>query len=95
MTGADAIRLRPADNVATVLRPIAAGETIVVRCDGQVSALFAAGPIPMCHKISLAPLEPGQAVIKYGQRIGDATTPVEPGRHVHIHNLRSARAKAP
>ncbi len=92
--GADAIRLRPEDNVATVLRPVAAGERIQVRCGAEVTALAAADAIPMCHKVSLLPIKQGSAVVKHGQSIGEAVAPVGAGRHVHVHNLRSARARA-
>lgn len=95
MSGVDAIRLRPEDNVATVLRPVGARETILVRCGGEMTTLVAAEAIPTCHKISVAPIADGAAVLKYGQSIGHATAPVGIGRHVHIHNLRSARARAP
>ncbi|UFN48455.1 UxaA family hydrolase [Roseomonas sp. OT10] len=88
----DAIRLEAADNVATVLRPVAAGESIRVACGADVRLLPAIDAIPMCHKISLLPIAQGQAVVKYGQAIGLASAPVEAGRHVHVHNLRSARA---
>ncbi len=91
---ADAIRLRPEDNVATVLRPVAAGESIHVRCGAEVTTLVAADPIPMCHKVSVVPITEGQPVIKYGQSIGQAISAVRVGVHVHVHNLRSARARA-
>ncbi len=75
MTDADAIRLTPEDNVATVLRAVRPGERLQVRCGGVVSDVLARDAIPLCHKISLA-------------RIAD-------GQHVHVHNMRSARAKGP
>jgi altronate dehydratase small subunit len=94
VTGVDAIRLQSEDNVATVLRPVAAGETIVVGSAGTGRTLLAQDAIPMCHKISVAPIAAGAPVMKYGHSIGTATVPVEEGRHVHVHNLRSARARA-
>lgn len=60
----------------------------------RVVAVAAADAIPLCHKISVSPIEAGQRVIKYGQSIGEALAAVGPGRHVHVHNLRSARARA-
>lgn len=88
----DAIRLSPSDNVATVLRPVSAGETVRIGAGG--AALTARDAIPLCHKIALAPIAPGEAVLKYGHPIGRATERIEAGRHVHVHNLRSARAAA-
>ena len=90
----DAICLTPEDNVATMLRPVAAGEAIRIRQAGAVRTLAAQEAIPICHKICVVPIGLGQPVVKYGQSIGEATAAVAAGRHVHIHNLRSARAKA-
>lgn len=92
--GADAIRLSPADNVATVLRAVAAGERLSVRCGPDLLALAARQPIPLCHKISLGDLPAGVPVVKYGQPIGVTTAAIAAGDHVHIHNMRSARASA-
>ena len=92
---ADAIRLSPDDNVATVLRAVRLGERLQVRCGDAVAEVVAQEPIPLCHKISLVPIAAGAAVMKYGQRIGESLTPIEAGRHVHVHNIRSLRAKVP
>ena len=89
----DAIRLSPADNVATVLRAVAAGEHLRVRCGTKIMDVRACEPIPLCHKISLAEIGSASPVIKYGQPIGEASAPIPLGAHVHVHNMRSARAK--
>ena len=94
MSEVDAICLAGDDNVATVLRPVAAGEAIRIRQAGAVTMLTAAEAIPMCHKVCVAPIGPGQPVVKYGHSIGNATAAVALGHHVHVHNLRSARAQA-
>lgn len=88
----DAMRLSPADNVATVLRAIAAGEEVRL---GGGDRLWARDAVPLCHKIALRPIGAGEVVLKYGHPIGIATGPVEIGQHVHVHNMRSARAGAP
>ena len=90
---ADAIRLSPADNVATVLRPIGAGERVRVTCGPLTATVIAREPIPLCHKIGLDEISVGSAVIKYGDPIGEASTAIQAGSHVHVHNLRSARAR--
>ena len=82
------------DNVATVLQPIAMGETIVVRTAGGLIEIAALEPVGLCHKIALVDLAPGDVVIKYGQCIGEATAPIRRGGWVHVHNLRSRRAQA-
>jgi hypothetical protein len=59
-----------------------------------VVTVTALEPIALCHKIALADFRPGDAVIKYGECIGDAVTPIARGACVHVHNLRSRRARA-
>ncbi len=74
------LRLHPNDNVAVVLEPVGAdvniGEGVVTR-----------EPIGAGHKVATAPIAAGEGVRKYGQGIGVATRAIEPGEHVHTHNL--------
>jgi len=79
-----AIVLDPADHVATALVPLAAGQVV----DG----ITLAADIPAGHKFARRAIPTGTPVLKYGQPIGRATTPITPGQHVHTHNLISARA---
>ncbi len=90
----DAIRVAPADNVATVLRPIARGEHVRVRCDTTIETVVALEAIPLCHKLCLTAISPADAVVKYGEPIGEAIVPIRSGMHVHVHNLRSRRGRA-
>ena len=90
----DALRLTKEDNVATVLRAVTAGEKLGIRRGGDVTTIAARSDIPICHKIALEAIAPGQPVIKYGEVIGIATDAIAPGRHVHIHNMRSNRARS-
>jgi altronate dehydratase len=46
------------------------------------------GNIPFGHKISLHPIAMGEAIIKYGVKIGVATSFIEKGEHVHVHNCK-------
>jgi len=78
-----------ADNVATALEPIAAGDTIAI---GAVT-VTAADPIPRGHKIALRAIRAGDVVTKYGSPIGTASADIAAGAHVHIHNLASARGR--
>jgi len=48
----------------------------------------------MGHKVSLAAIPAGGDVVKYGEVIGIATAAIEPGHHVHVQNVRSARLPA-
>ncbi len=85
------LRIHPQDNVVVALVDLAAG-TPLESSDGlPAQDLTARALIPFGHKIAIAPIGTGEEVIKYGASIGVATTPVTPGEHVHIHNLRSVR----
>jgi len=79
------IHIHPQDNVVVALHPIAAGDTVTV---GGAS-YRAAEAIPQGHKMALAPLAPGENVIKYGFAIGSATAPIAPGQWVHTHNMHT------
>jgi altronate dehydratase small subunit len=93
MSSADAIRISPNDSVATVLRPIAAGETICVSSGNSEMSIVAPEAIPLCHKIALAPHAPGAPILKYGEIIGEARIAIDAGQHVHVHNLRTRRGR--
>lgn len=89
----DAIVLHAADDVATALRDLAAGEVVAVRIGERVARLTLRERIPLCHKFALHALSPGQEVRKYGEVIGRASAAVEAGGWVHVHNLESLRAR--
>jgi altronate hydrolase len=78
-----ALHLHPRDNVAIARVPLAAGAHL--RVDGL--DLVVIDPIPAGHKVALHPIGSGDPVERYGQVIGRAKQPIEPGRHVHTHNL--------
>jgi altronate dehydratase small subunit len=90
---ADAVILDAADHVATALRTLFAGETVRVGGPGRLSTIIAAEAVPLCHKIAVKAVKPGGAVFKYGEFIGDATRAIEPGEHVHIHNIKGRGVK--
>jgi hypothetical protein len=46
--------------------------------------------IPRGHKIARRAIAVGEKVVKYGAPIGLATQPIQPGQHVHLHNVKSA-----
>ncbi len=94
MSAADAIRLDAADEVATALRPLAAGAEVLVSGPSGTLRLVAAEAIPAFHKLALSDLPAGTRVRKYGAVIGALTAGVPAGGLVHVHNLRSLRARA-
>lgn len=77
------VRLDGDDNVAVATRLLARGQsislpdlTVIPRTD-----------IPPGHKVAVTSIALGAPVVKYGQPIGLATAEIEPGDHVHSHNL--------
>ena len=82
----DFIKINKDDNVAVALKPIAKGTTVEV-AGTSVTMLE---DIPQGHKFAVKPIKKGDAVIKYGFRIGYAQADVEVGGWIHTHNLKTA-----
>jgi altronate hydrolase len=80
-----AVQIDERDNVAIALRAIPAGE--VVEVAGR--RITVREPIEQGHKLALMPLAPGDQVLRYGWPIGSATQGIEPGAHVHSHNVHT------
>ncbi|AKJ67066.1 galactarate dehydratase [Pandoraea thiooxydans] len=74
--------IKPQDDVAIARNALAAG-TALAELDGIV----ARDAIPAAHKIAVRAIAEGAPVRRYGQIIGFATRAIEPGEHVHVHNL--------
>ena len=89
----DALALHEDDDVATALRALWPGETARVRRGAAEFDVAVAEPIPLCHKLALRALAPGEGVRKYGEVIGEMTRAVPQGCLVHVHNLASRRAR--
>jgi|SRR4030043_409048 altronate dehydratase len=77
------------DNVATALEPFNAGMTVSVKVQGRIEKMKLLSDIPMGHKFALRDMEEREAVIKYGEAIGQTTAKITRGEHVHIHNVVS------
>ena len=83
----NALKIHPDDSIAILVKEIPAGDPIAVMGEGS-NSVYAAQKIDYGHKIALRLIEAGEAVIKYGERIGIAMRPIAAGEHVHIHNVR-------
>jgi altronate dehydratase small subunit len=86
------IVLHPSDNVATLIDPAREGDTCALQGEA-LGELTARQDVAFGHKICIAPIAPGEAVLKYGQVIGRATRAIGRGEHAHVHNFDSARAR--
>lgn len=89
----DAHCVTPTDDVAVVVRGIAAGETVTVQREPEPLTLTAITPVPAGHKIALRDFRKGDSVTKYGSVIGAASDAIPRGAHVHVHNLEGLRGR--
>jgi len=83
----DAIMVSDTDNVATCLTDIAAGADASVMLGKDTFPLRALQAIPRGHKVAVAPISTGDAIMKYGEVIGKASAEIDRGAHVHVHNV--------
>ncbi len=81
----DFIKIHPDDMVAVGLKPLRAGDVLDV--DGRSVTL--AEDIPQGHKFALKDIGAGDAVMKYGCRIGIAKEDIPCGAWVHTHNVKT------
>jgi len=79
-------QVHPRDNVLVALQTLPAGFVL----PSPWPALTLAAEVPAGHKLALAALRKGDAVIKYGYAIGVLTEDVAAGGHIHSHNLQTA-----
>lgn len=78
-----AIVLDPEDSVAIAKAALSAG-AVLEDADGRLTVR---ADVPPGHKVARRAVPEGGAVRRYGQVIGFATAAIEPGDHVHTHNL--------
>ena len=79
------MRLSPHDNIAVALRPLRAGESVML--DGV--ALTIGRNTAVGHKLAAQPIAAGDVIRKYNCPIGTATQAIAPGAYVHTHNVAS------
>ncbi|HEX8787917.1 MAG TPA: UxaA family hydrolase, partial [Telluria sp.] len=77
------IRLHGADNVLIAKSLLALGQQVEL----DSSRLRLRAQVPPGHKVAAEPIRKGEAVRKYNTVIGFATRDIEPGEHVHSHNI--------
>src|SRR5438132_1371589 len=79
-----AIHLHASDNIAVARVPLTPGQKLKI--DGTIEILVR-DSIPAGHKLALKRINPGENLIRYGQVMGTAKVVIEPGNHVHVHNV--------
>jgi len=88
--GASLIRIDPRDNVAIAPAFLRAGDTIAL----QGKPILVTNDVPFGHKVAVLDIAEGEAILKYGAPIGVASTPIQLGNLVGVHNMRSRRFQA-
>lgn len=79
-----AILLHANDNVVCLLQDMSAGERPTAAGVNPPALLQ---DTLLGHKIALTKIGRDATVVKYGAVIGLAIQDIEPGEHVHLHNL--------
>lgn len=82
-----AVHLHPDDNVAVARRFLPSGTHILLGEALGNRELILKSSIPIGHKLALEEIPSGSQVRRYGQMIGFASSAIQIGDHVHIHNL--------
>jgi len=92
-----ALHLHSLDNVAIARNALQPGMLISIELASSNGALLPIqdisiqDPIPPGHKVALIHINAGEVVRRYGEVIGTATTEINPGAHIHTHNLAIAQ----
>ena len=79
------MRLSPPDNVAVALRPLKAGETVML----DSVELTVRRSIPVGHKLAARAIEKGETIVKYSCPIGIATVAIKPGDYLYPGNVEA------
>lgn len=92
-----AIKMTKTDSVATALETLEENDTASVVLPSQevIEQVTIRQTVPFGHKLAVKSMAKGDGVIKYGETIGQASTDIEPGEYVHIHNVTSNRMQLP
>jgi altronate hydrolase len=81
----DFVQLSSKDSVVVALKNLAAGARIPLE-QGELTLLDA---VPAGHKVAIREHRPEEQIFKFGWAIGLAACAIQPGQHVHTHNVRS------
>ncbi len=87
------IFIDPKDCVVTLSGAVKPGDVVVYNDGGVQKEVVATQEIGIYHKMAVKPVAKGGRVIKYGELIGIASADIEPGQHVHTHNVEEPERK--
>jgi altronate hydrolase len=83
------LRLHKRDDVVIAVSALTRGATLQT----EAGTIVVERDIVPGHKVAIRSLAVGDPVRRYGQVIGEATSAIRPGDHVHVHNLRQPNGK--
>jgi len=81
-------KIAESDNVVTTVSDLVAGEEVTVVFNGEKTLYTCNQDVPFGHKIAVQNIAKGEKIRKYGEDIGSATTDIQKGDWVHIHNVK-------
>src|SRR5690242_19576444 len=84
-SASNAVYLHPSDNICVAARNLVAGDQVTA----GAQSIAVQQSIKIGHKVAVRPIAKGDYVYKFGQIIGHATERIEPGQHLHSHNLEN------
>lgn len=87
------ILLHEKDNTVTALLDLSKGQEVVIGSEAAPERILLGQDIRYAHKFARVFIPKESDVIKYGEVIGVASADIQPGEHVHIHNVESKRAQ--
>lgn len=79
------LRISAEDNVLIAVRTLEPGTLIEI--GGRTIPLGIR--VGLGHKLAARDIAPGEKIIKYGVAIGSASTAIQSGEPVHLHNMKS------
>jgi altronate dehydratase len=80
-TSAAVIKLNERDNILIALSDLKEGSTLTGH------GILLRQEVPRGHKLASKQISKGENVYRYGQVIGQALSEINPGEHIHSHNL--------
>lgn len=84
-----AIVFHERDTVATAIDALETGMVLSL----EPRTVTVREPIGFGHKLATVSIDPDAPIYKYGEQIGRATRPIQPGEWVHTHNCASTRGR--
>jgi hypothetical protein len=88
----DLLAIQAEDDVGVALRDLPEGAARL-RAGDAILPLVLRAAVPLGHKVARRGLPRGTHIRKYGAVIGEAIADIAAGDHVHVHNMRSLRAR--